>query len=73
MGVRVNRSVNVLQHTIDILQDVIVPVAQHSIAIRFENACALSIRNRLRCVLTPINLDNHALGMAGEIHDVTIN
>jgi hypothetical protein len=73
VGVHADCSVNVLQHTLDILQHVIVPVAQHSIAIRFENARALGVRSRLRCMLTPINFDDHALGMAGEIDDVTRN
>src|SRR5580704_16834890 len=73
VGVHADCSVNVLQHTLDIRQHVIVRVAQHSIAIRFENARALGVRSRLRCMLTPINFDDHALGMAGEIDDVTRN
>jgi hypothetical protein len=73
VGVRVDHSLNVLQHTVDVLQDVVVPVAHHSIAIRFENPCALGIGSRLRCVLTAINLNDHAPSMAGEIDDVAVD
>jgi hypothetical protein len=65
--------VNVLQHAVDIPKDIVVPVTQDSIAVRFENARALCIRSRLRCVLAPVNLDNYPLGMAGEIDDVATN
>jgi hypothetical protein len=54
VGVRTDCSVNVLQHAVDIPKDIVVPVTQDSIVVRFENARALSIRSRLRCVLAAV-------------------
>jgi hypothetical protein len=65
--------VNILKHTVDISQDVIIPVAQHAIIVRCENFGALRVRGQLRCVLASIHLHNQALRMTREVNDVPIN
>src|SRR5262249_3666658 len=64
---------NVLEHAIDIRQDVVVPIAQHAIAVGFENPRAVVIGSRSLAVLATIDLDNNAPRVTRKIDDVAAN
>ena len=73
MGVVVDCAQNVLEHAIDIRQDIVVPIAQHAIAVRFENSRAAVIGSRSLSVLTTIDLDNDAPRVTSKVDDVAAN
>ena len=64
---------NVLEHAIDIRQHVVVPIAQHAIAVCFENSRAVVISGRSLSVLTTIDLDNKAPRVTSKVDDVAAN
>ena len=64
---------NVLEHAIDIRQDIVVPIAQHAIAVRFENSRAVVIGSRSLSMLTTIDLDNKAPRVTSKVDDVAAN
>src|SRR5436190_20996800 len=68
--VRAYRTLNVLQHAIDVREHVVVPVPQHAIAIALKSFCALSVDRRSHSMLPTIDLHNDAFRMACEIDDV---
>ena len=70
MGVVVDCAQNILEHGVDIRQHVVVPVAQHAIAARFETSCAVGIRSRSCPVLAAIDLDNNAPRVTSKIDDI---
>jgi hypothetical protein len=49
---------NVLEHAVDIGQHVVVPIAQHAIAIRLQDLCALLVGSRSSSVLTSVDLND---------------
>ena len=67
MGVVVDCAQNVLEHGVDIRQHVVVPVAQHAVAVRFETSCAVVIGSQSRPVLATIDLDNNAPRVTSKI------
>ena len=69
-GGRRYRAQNVLKNLVDVREHVVIPVAQHAIAVRFENPCALFVSNHSLCMLAAINLHDDALGVTREIRDV---
>jgi hypothetical protein len=64
---------NVLQHTIDISQNVVVPITQDDISVCFKNFGALQIDSCARTMLTSVNLYNQSPRMTRKVHDVTID
>ena len=72
-GVVVDCAHNVLEHAIDIRQHVVVPIAQHAIAVRFENSRAVVIGSRSLSMLATIDLDDDASRVTRKIDDVTAN
>ena len=60
---------NVFEDAIDIAHDVTVPVPNDPIAVRFEEAGALSVRLDLRRVLTAIQLDDQPRRVTDEVRD----
>jgi hypothetical protein len=62
--------VNHFQDAIDIGKHVVVPEAQHAIALVLYKLRSHGVRGILR-VLTAIDFDHDALSMACEVHDVT--
>jgi hypothetical protein len=58
------------QHTLDVHQDLVVPVSHDAIAEVFERSGAPRVRGRLICMLTTIEFHNQASSTAHEIDDV---
>ena len=73
MGVSANGTQNILNHSVDVRQHGVVPIAQHAVAIRFENFRAVIIGSRSRSVLAAIDLDNDLPRVTSKINDVTAN
>jgi hypothetical protein len=73
VGVPAHGTQNVLKHSVDVRQHLVVPVAQHAVAIRFENFRAVLIGSRFRSVLAAIDLDNDPPRVTSKINDVTAN
>jgi hypothetical protein len=64
---------NDLENTINVLQHVVVPEAQHAVAVCFHGSLALCIRSRSCSVLPAVNLHDDAMCMAGEIRKIAID
>ena len=61
------------EHAIDVREHIAVPVAQYSIAVRDENACAFLVRGRSHPMLAAVDLHDHALRVTCEIDNIAIN
>src|SRR5207302_9797935 len=69
-GGRCNGALNRLQHTIDVSEDVVIPEAQHAIALRFEKFGALQISIGQFSVLPAVNLNDQPGLMTCKIDNV---
>ena len=61
-----------LQHPIDIGEDIIVPEAKDTIALRLEIGGSLGVTSRdgVGCVLSAVEFDDDTFRVAGEIREV---
>src|SRR5439155_13571185 len=69
-GGRRHRTLNLLEHTIDVREHIVVPVAQDSITVRLKHSCAFRVGGRCHAMLTAIDLHDDSFRVACEIDDV---
>ena len=77
MGVRniaqawkLQRAHDLLQHAIDILEDLVVPEADHAITLAVQPARSRLILRRSRVVLAAVDFDDQPRLQAAEVNDV---
>jgi uncharacterized lipoprotein YbaY len=58
------------EHTIQVIQDLVIPETQHPVTLRFQYSCAFEIVGLPIEVLAAIHLDDQFLYRSTEIHDV---
>jgi hypothetical protein len=63
---------NVLEHATDVRQHVVIPVAQHPVAVRCKDLRARFV-GRGSTVLAAIDLNDDARRVTGKVSDVTAN
>ena len=61
---------DIFHHTIKILHDIIIPVAQNSKTLGFQICCALSVRLLLIRMMTTVEFDDDQSLRATKIHNI---
>jgi hypothetical protein len=73
VGVVAQGTLNNFKHAIDIAKHVIVPEAEHAVAVRFQRLRPLGVSGRGRSMVAAVQLHNQVRAVTGEIDDVLLD
>jgi hypothetical protein len=73
VGVVVDCAENVLKHSVNVGQHVVIPIAQYAVAVCFKNLRSFCIGGRSHSMLTTVDLHDDVLRVTSKIDDVPID